>query len=152
MKTLVVSFVILICCLFTFAQEKTVETKAKVFFYRVKEVAGIDNRKAKVTLDGVKLFEMPQVKWIGFEIAPGKYALSMRQKQSEILLKAEAGKTYFIRVSEKTGGFTFNQSLTLMDAVQAVFQMRDLPILESKRIFIKTAEVISEKPVEEENE
>ena len=131
------------------AQTSGAETDAVVYFYRVREVAGIDNRKAKVKIDGVNFFEMPQAKWIGFRIAPGKYAVEMRQKQSEMLLNAKAGNIYFIRVSEKTGGFTYNQSLTVMDREQAIFQMRDLPALELKRIFVKTARLVADKPVEE---
>lgn len=93
---------------------------------------------------------MKQYKWIGMRLAPGKYVISMRQKQAEMLLKVEAGKTYFIRVSEKAGGVGFNQSLTIMDEEQAVFQMRDLSTLESKKIFIKTEDIITEKPVGEQ--
>ena len=120
---------------------------ATVYFYRVKEVNGLDNRNTKVKIEGKETFRMPQHRFIGLRLAPGKYGLMLRQKQSEMLLTVESGKTYFIRVSEKLAGFGFNQSLTEMPEEQAIYQMRDIPILEDSKIRDKIADFVKDKPI-----
>lgn len=119
---------------------------AIVCFYRVEEVNALDSRKAGVKLEGKELLQMPENNFVGFRFAPGKYGLRMRQKQSEILLSLEAGKRYFVRVSQTVAGFGFNQSLTLMPEEQAIYQMRDMKPLEDKNIKDKSREVIRDKP------
>lgn len=119
---------------------------ATVYFYRVKEVNGLDNRNTKVKIEGKEIFKMPQHRFIGLRLTPGKYGLVLRQKQSEMLLTVESGKTYFIRVSEKAAGFGFNQSLTEIVEDQAIYQMRDLPLLEYSKIQDKTADLVKNKP------
>jgi len=117
-----------------------------VFFYRVEEVNKLDSRKVAVKLEGKELISMPEDNFIGFRLSPGNYGLRMRQKQSEILLKVEPGRRYFIRVSQTVAGFGFNQSLTLMPEEQAIYQMRDMKPLEDKNIKDKSKEVIRDKP------
>ena len=90
---------------------------------------------------------MPQHRFIGLRLAPGKYGLMLRQKQSEMLLTVESGKTYFVRVSEKAAGFGFNQSLTEISEDQAIYQMRDIPLLEDSKIRDKTADFVTDKPI-----
>jgi len=119
---------------------------ATVYFYRVEEVGRLDSRKVEVKLEGKGLLSMPEENFIGFKVPPGKYGLKMRQKQSELLLTAEAGKTYYIRVSQTASGFGMNQSLTFMQPEQAVYQMRDMKLLEDKNIKNKALEVVREKP------
>jgi hypothetical protein len=141
---LVVSYV----CVTIVAQTPTSSLSeiAIVYFYRVEEVNALDSRKAEVKFEGRELLQMPENNFVGFRFAPGKYGLRMRQKQSEILLSVEAGKRYFVRVSQTVAGFGFNQSLTLMPGEQAIYQMRDMKPLEDKNIKDKSREIIKDKP------
>lgn len=119
---------------------------ATVYFYRVEEVGKLDSRKVEVKLEGKGLLSMPEENYIAFKLPPDKYGLRMRQKQSELLLTVEAGKTYYVRVSQTVAGFGFNQSMMLMQPEQAVYQMRNMKPLEDKNIKNKTLEVVKEKP------
>lgn len=119
---------------------------ATVYFYRVEEVGKLDSRKVAVKMEGRDLLSMPEDNYVGFRLAPGKYGLRMRQKQSEMLLVAEAGKRYYIRVSQTAAGFGFNQTLTVIPEDQAVYQMREMKPLEDKNIKDKTRVRITAMP------
>lgn len=119
---------------------------ATIYFYRVKEVSGIDNKNTGVNLNDREIFKMPQSRFIGIKLKAGNYKIKMRQKQSEILLEVEAGKTYFVRVSETVAGFGYNNSLMEMSEKLAVFQMRELPLLEDSKIKASDLVLVKEKP------
>jgi hypothetical protein len=123
------------------------DDKATVYFYRLEEVGKLDSRKVEVKLEGKGLLSMPEENFIAFKLPTGKHGLKMRQKQSEILLTVEAGKTYYVRVSQKTAGFGMDQNLTLMQPEQAIYQMRDMKPLEDKNIKDKSLEAVKIKPV-----
>jgi hypothetical protein len=139
---------VLLALLLLFMSQTQAPESATVYFYRVEEVSKLGSRKVEVKLDGKPLLSMPEDNFIAFKLPPGKYGLRMRQKQSEILLNVEAGKTYFVRVSQVEAGFGFNQSITLMPNDQAAYQMRDMKPLESKNIKNKDLEVVREKPAQ----
>ncbi|MFN0277689.1 MAG: DUF2846 domain-containing protein [Pyrinomonadaceae bacterium] len=146
---------IILCFLFTIflivpvvaqSSTPTPPEMATVYFYRVEEVNALASRKVEVKLEGKELLKMPEDNFVGFRFTPGKYGLRMRQKQSEILLSVEAGKRYFVRVSQKTAGYFLDQSLALIPEEQAIYQMRDMKVLEGKNIKDTSKEVIKEKP------
>lgn len=122
------------------------DQKATVYFYRVEEANRLDSRKAGLKMEGKDLLNMPEDNFVGFELPPGNYGLRMRQKQSEILLRAEAGKRYFIRVSQTVAGYGYNQNLALIPEDQAAYQMRDMKPLEDKNIKDKSKTVLRAKP------
>lgn len=138
------SVLLIFCSIEINAQTDT--DKATVYFYRVEEVSKLDSRKVKVQLGGKHFIDMPEDNFIGVRLAPGKYELKMRQKQSEMLLQVEAGKTYYVRVSQVIAGFGFNQMIYMMQPEQAVFQMRDMKALEDKNIKDKSQEFVKSKP------
>lgn len=119
---------------------------AIVYFYRVEEIGKLDSRKVSLKLEGKKLLDMPEDNFIAFKIPAGDYELRMRQKQSEMLLRVESGKRYFIRVSQVEAGYGFNQSLSLTSEDQAAFQMRAMRPLEDKNIKNKNLMITREKP------
>lgn len=123
------------------------ENKAIVYLYRVEEANKLDSRKVKVKLNGKDILEMPEDNFIGLKLVPGKYELKMRQKQSETLLIVEAGKTYYVRVSQTIAGYGFNQAIYIMQPEQAVYQMRNMKPLEDKNLKDKSQIFIREKPV-----
>jgi hypothetical protein len=125
---------------------KTADEFATVYFYRVKEVSGIDNKNTGINIDDKEIFKMPQNRFLGVKIKAGNHRIKMRQKQSEMLLEVEAGKTYFIRVSETVAGFGYNDSLNEIAAKQAIFQMRDLSVLEDSKIKANEFSYLKEKP------
>ncbi len=141
-----VSHLLLICLMGILSTSGSQDEMGSVFFYRVEEVNKLDSRKVAVKLEGKELLSIPEDNFIGFRLSAGKYGLRMRQKQSEMLLTVEAGKSYFVRVSQTVAGFGFNQSLSMMQEEQAVYQMRDMKPLEDKNIKNRTLEVVREKP------
>lgn len=119
---------------------------ANVFFYRVREVNGLDNRDMRIYLDEKEIFVTKQSSWIAMKIPVGKYSLRSKQKRSEILLKVEADKNYFLRLSKTPEGFFLAEKIEMItDVEQASFQMRDLKFLDKKRIKT-TFELITELP------
>lgn len=119
---------------------------ATVYFYRVEEVDKLDSHKVTVKMDGKDLLAMPEQNFIGISLPTGSYGLKMRQKQSEMLLKVEAGKRYFVRVSQTVVGFEFRQELSLMPEDQAIYQMRDMKPLEDKNMKDKSKVLTRDRP------
>ncbi len=117
-----------------------------VYFYRVEEVNALDSRRVTVKVEGRDFLKMSESRFIGFRFTPGRYGLRMRQRQSEMLLTVEAGRRYFVRVSQTVAGFGFNQSLTLMPEEQAIYQMRDMRPLDDRNILDRSREIIRERP------
>jgi hypothetical protein len=121
---------------------------ATVYFYRLKEVSGLDNRNVKVHINQETAFLMTQGHFIGLKMPPGKYELKMSKNQSEMLLKVESEKTYFVRVSQTTAGYFFNESLTEIKDELALFQINKLTVLGDGKLKSKKYEFIKEKPTE----
>lgn len=116
------------------------DTKATVYFYRVKESNAMRKGETGVTIDKVRLFQMPKATYTGFHVAPGKYELTMGHRETDFLLDAEAGKRYFFRVSNTAAGFSQLQVLTLVSKDQATHQMGGLMPLGVKNIKSRQAE------------
>jgi len=136
----------LVFLLFALSHVPQTTDQATVYIYRVEEASKLDSRKVKVKLNDKPLLEMPEDSFIALRLPSGEYGLRLRQKQSETLLKVEAGKTYYVRVSQVPAGFGFNQSIHLMPPEQATFQMREMRPLEDKNIKNKTVEVVKDRP------
>ena len=144
MKYFLISLITLFCAISVFTQT------ADVYFYRVKEVHGIDNRYQKIYLGDKDFFEMKQFSWIGFKFKAGTYELRTKKKNTETLFKVEEGKTYFIRISQTVAGFFFSEKIEILtDPEQAIYQMRELNLLDTKKIKNKSFETILEKPKSE---
>jgi hypothetical protein len=134
----------LLCLLLLFTQSEP----ATVYFYRVEEANKLDSRKVGVRFGDSekKSLDFPEDNFVGVLLPPGKYGVRMSQKRSEILLNVEAGKRYFVRVSQTPEGFGHTQSLTIVPEEQARFQMRDMKPLEAKNVKDKTLKVVREQP------
>jgi hypothetical protein len=128
------------------SQELNAAQYGTVYFYRVEEVGRLDSRATTVNLEGKKFFGMPESRYVGFLMPPGKYGLKQRQKQSEFQLTVEAGKTVYVRVSQTGAGFGYNQAIILMQPEQALYQMRDMKPLDKSNIKIGTFQVLREMP------
>lgn len=100
--------------------------KATVYFYRVKEANAMRKGETGIAIDRVRLFEMPKGTYIGFQFLPSKYRLTMGHHEPDFLLNAEAGKRYFLRVSNTTAGFRQLQILSEVPEEQALPQMGGL--------------------------
>lgn len=128
---------ILIATVTTSAQNlncQSTDTKATVYFYRVRESNAMRKGQTGVTVDKIRLIQMPKATFAGFQFPPGKYELTMGHRETDLLLNAEAGKQYFFRVSNTAAGFSQLQVLTQVPEEQAVHQMRDLAPLEAKNV------------------
>lgn len=108
--------------------------KATVYFYRVKEANAARKGETGLTLDGVRLFQMPKATYIGFLFVPGKYSLTMGHRETDLLLNAQAGKRYFFRVSNTAAGFSQLQMLTEIAEEQALHQMEGLKPLAASNV------------------
>jgi len=106
----------------------------------------LDSRKIPVKIENEKLLMMPEKYFIGFRVPAGKYGVKMRQNRTEFLLSVVPGQTYFVRVSQVLAGIGFNQSLTVMPAEQAIYQMRDMKPLSDNNIKLRKWEILREKP------
>jgi hypothetical protein len=141
MKTLLGLFLLLIFCCSVYSQ-----STATVYFYRVKEVNRFSNKNVRVHINKKEAFQMPQGHFIAVTLKAGDYELKMEKKQSEMLLSVESGKRYFVRVSQTVSGYFYTESLTETAEKQAIYQMRDLPILEDKKLKNKDLIFVKEKP------
>ena len=100
--------------------------KATVYFYRVEEANAMRKGETEITIDRVRLFEMPKGTYVGFQFLPSKYRLTMGHHEPDFLLNAEAGKRYFFRVSNTAKGFRPLQILSEVPEEQALRQMGGL--------------------------
>jgi cell division protein YceG involved in septum cleavage len=123
---------------------------ATVYFYRLKEVSGLDNRNVKVHINQQTVFLMTQGHFIGLKMKPGKYELKMSKNQSEMLLKTESGKTYFVKVSQTAAGYFFAESLTEIAEDLALFQISKLTVLGDGKLKSKSYEFIKATPLEKQ--
>ena len=105
---------------------ETLKDKGTVYFYRVKEANAMRKGETEITLDRVRLFEMPKGTYIGFQFLPGKYRLTMGHHEPDFLLNAEAGKRHFLRVSNTSAGLRHLQILSEVPEEQALHQMGGL--------------------------
>lgn len=119
---------------------------ATVYLYRVEEANKIDSRKTKVYLNDKPLLDMPESEFVGFKLLPGQYVVRMKNKATETPLNLEAGKVYFVRVSETAAGMGYRRDLFIMNGEQATLQMRNMKPLQDKNIKDKALEVVKEKP------
>jgi hypothetical protein len=102
------------------------KNKATVYFYRVKEANAVRKGETEITIDRVRLLEMPKGTYVGFQFLPSKYRLTMGHHEPDFLLNAEAGKRYFFRVSNTAKGFRPLQILSEVPEEQALRQMGGL--------------------------
>ena len=100
--------------------------KATVYFYRVKEANAMRKGETGITINRVRLFQMPKGTYIGFQFLPSKYSLTMGHHEPDFLLNAEAGKRYFFRVSNTAAGFRQLQILSEVPEEQALHQIGGL--------------------------
>jgi uncharacterized protein DUF2846 len=104
--------------------------KATVYFYRVKESNGMRKGETGVTLNKVRLFQMPKATYVGFYLPPGKYDLTMGHHETDLSLNVEGGNRYFFQVSNTAAGFGQLQILKLVLENQARYQMKGLKSLD----------------------
>lgn len=119
---------------------------AIVYFVRFKETFGMANRDRGVNLDDVEIFKMPQARFIGMKLKPGQYKLKMQQSKSQLHILAEAGKTYYIRISETTSGMGNDQSITELAEKEGIFQISLVKPLEDSKLKAPKDLFIVEKP------
>ena len=105
---------------------ETSKDKATVYFYRVKEANAMRKGETEIKLDRVRLFEMPTGTYVGFHFLPGKYRFTMGHHEPDFLLNPEAGKRYFLRVSNTAKGFRQLQIMSEVPEEQALDQMGGL--------------------------
>lgn len=113
---------------------RVVPDKATVYFYRVKEANAMRKGETGITLNGVRLFQMPKATYVGFQLPPGQYRLTMGHHETDYLLEAKPGLEYFFRVSNTAAGFSQLQILTLVSKDQADFQMSGLRPLDRHNV------------------
>src|SRR5258706_7057085 len=109
MRTKSIKILLLILAVSVVAQAQSIQCevsrdKATVYFYRVKEANAMRKGETDIRIDRVRLFEMPKGTYIGFQFLPSKYRLTMGHHEPDFLLKAEAGKNYFICLSYTPAG------------------------------------------------
>jgi hypothetical protein len=119
---------------------------ATVYFYRVKEITGLDNRNLVITINNKPAFKMPQYRFIGAKLKPGRYEIQMRKKKTGTMIEVEARKVYFVRVSQTAAGYFSNEDVSEINEKQAVFQMRELTILEDSKLEDSSLVWVKERP------
>ncbi len=63
--------------------------------------------------------------YIYFKVTPGEHTIfSKAENWAEIKVKAEAGKTYFIKQTPGAGFVMARNSLSLLDEIQGVYEVR----------------------------
>ena len=126
MKTLLLILVVSVVAQAQSIKCEVSRDKATVYFYRVKESNAMRKGETDIRIDRVRLFEMPQGTYIGFQFLPSKYRLTMGHHEPDLLLKAEAGKRYFLRVSNTAAGLRHLQILAEVPDEQALHQIGGL--------------------------
>ena len=126
MKTLLLILVVSVVAQAQSIKCEVSRDKATVYFYRVKEANAMGKGETDIRIDRVRLFEMPKGTYIGFQFLPGKYRLTMGHHEPDFLLKAEAGKRYFLRVSNTAAGLRQLQILSEVPEEQALHQIGGL--------------------------
>jgi len=120
---------------------------ATVFFYRVKEIKGLaSNQSVPVTINNQIVFKMPQSRFIGIKLKPGRYEVIMKKREAETLLEVESGKTYFVKVSQTGSGFYWVNNINVVPENEALFQMRELYILEESKIKDTSQLFVKDRP------
>jgi len=120
---------------------------ATVFFYRVKEIKGLaSNQSVPIIINNQIIFKMPQSRYIGIKLKPGRYEVIMKKREAETLLEVEHGKTYFIKVSQTGSGFYWVNNINVVPENEALFQMRELYILEESKIKDTSQLFIKDRP------
>jgi hypothetical protein len=114
---------------------------ATVYFYRVEEAPKLDSGKPKVYVDDRHAFSMPESEYVALSLKPGEYVFRMQSKASATPLKVEAGKTYFIRVSEVVA-HGYQRNLFVTPEEQARLHMKSLKPLEAKNVKDKSLTII----------
>lgn len=124
-----------------FPQEQT----ATLYLFRVEEADKFNSGKPKVWIDGRLALLMPESEFVGVKLAPGRHVVRMQNKSTVTPLTVEAGRVYFVRVSE-VPAHGYQRNLFVTTAEQAAEQIRDLKPLEDKNIKDKDLEVVKTKP------
>lgn len=121
------------------------EQTATVYIYRLEEANKVDSRKAKVFVNEKPAFDMPESEFIGVRLPPGRHVFKMKNKSTETPLELKASEIYYLRASETPAGFGYRRDLFVMQAEQAIYQMRDLKPLQEKNVKDKSVAVTRER-------
>lgn len=116
-----------------------------VYLYRVEEAPKLDSGKPKVWIDDRPALLMPESEFIGFKLSAGRHVFRMQNKGTVTPLTIEAGKTYFIRVSEVVAS-GYLRNLFITPSEQAGEQMKGLKPLEDKNIKDKSLSAVKALP------
>jgi hypothetical protein len=90
---------------------------------------------------------MPQYRYIGLKLKPGRYEIEMRKKKTgKTMIEVESGKTYFVRISQTAAGYFSNEDISEVASNQASFQIRDLKLLEDSKLEDTNLMWLKERP------
>jgi hypothetical protein len=128
-----------------FAQDAPAESSGVVYLFRVEEADKFNSGKPKVWIDDRLTLMMPESEFIGIRLPPGRHVFKMQNKSTVTPLTIEAGRVYFIRVSE-VPAHGYLRNLFIVSAEQAAEQMRDLKPLQPKNVKDQSLKVVTEKP------
>src|SRR5687767_15149344 len=121
------------------------ETHGVVWFFRLEEADKFNSGKPKVWIDDRLALLMPESEFVGVKLTPGRHVFRMQNKSTVTPLTVEAGRVYFIRVSE-VPAHGYQRNLFIVSPEQAAEQMRDLKALQDKNIKDKDLKTVSRKP------
>lgn len=118
---------------------------ATLWLYRLEEADKFNSGKPKVWVDDKLAVLMPESEYVGLKLPPGRHVVRMQNKATVTPLNLEAGKVYFLRVSEVPAG-GYQRNIYVTSAELALEHMRDLKPLEDKNVKSKDLEVVKTKP------
>jgi hypothetical protein len=127
------------------AQDAPDNSTGLVYLFRVEEADKFNSGKPKVWIDDRLAVMMPESEFIGVRLPPGRHVFRMQNKGTVTPLTIEAGRTYFIRVSE-VPAHGYLRNLFVATPEQAAEQMRGLKPLEDKNIKDRALKTTKEKP------
>jgi hypothetical protein len=111
----------------------TAGDKATIYIYRQKAFMGMALRPT-VMVDGKDLVNMGNGRlYVGY-FTPGSYDFRMDDKKSGAKLDLKAGDVYYMRVDIVPGFWKGGGKLSLIDAKQAVDEVKGLTPIEAKEV------------------
>jgi hypothetical protein len=108
------------------------QSEAVIYLYRVEESPA--SRKTEIKLNGKPLLTIKEGYFVGVRVPAGRHELQIfDREETAILLNAQAGQRYFVKVSQVDILAGYTRTLTKVEEEQAVFQMRNLKPLDGKK-------------------
>lgn len=114
-------------------QTVTDNTKATIYFYRIKQFAG-SALEPGVFVDEKEVANMDNGRYFGVTLEPGKHSFRMGDKQTGFEIDMKPGQVYYARVTIEAGFWKGHGRLTLLMPEQGAFEIKKTKLLGADKV------------------